>query len=735
MRPVTDDRPNAAARPAAAGPRHRRSPGAGPRTGRLVGESALLGLLIGMAVVAPWTRPGYLLLLDWVSGPHQALTPGLYGLDPAALDALPYRLVTQVLRETAGAGATSWLMILCYFPVAAGGVSALAGGGRWRRHPASVFACVNPFVIERLQAGHVPFLLSVALLCPMLASAVHARRNGHWFAARPAGWYALAMSIGPHAAWLGGAGLLAIALLPRPRWRDLARTGVVIAAAGCVYAYAVAVLATAILTVRVGTADLEAYATLPGADGLLRTLLTLRGFWRGAADSTPAVGLGTAPAVMMVVAATAGLVLLSRRDPVAGAPLSALTVVGLLLGAGVQGPLGGVYRAAFDHLPLFSAMREQQKWVALAMIGYAVGTGVTVEALAAVCRRGRAVIPAVVAAGTMAALGAMCAAVGSSLLWGLGGSIRIAHYPPAWYTADRLMGPGTESVLFLPWHQYQPFTFTGSRTVATPAGAFFQRPVISSDAAELGLVRSNSTSRRMAYLDRLLTTGVHRGFGRLVAPLGVRYVALARDREAEAYAWLADQADLAPVLRTQDLDLYRVTVPGTGRVGGARGGAAGEAFAWAAGGALGTEAVLPGVAGREPVPSAASGGIRRTSSTSWRVEAGGPGWVVIPEEWSPGWSAGSLRTSPTAAGTVAVDAGTDRFDIRYAPWRWLRVGLAASLFSLAVLLVAGLVEHRRELSWWWSGLRTGVRRRRGARRARWGRRRRAGTAPGRCGRR
>jgi hypothetical protein len=731
---MTDERPDATDRRTAAGPRHRRIPGVNAQAARLVAESALIGLLIGVAVVAPWTRRGYLVLLDWVSGPNQALTPGLYGLDAAALDALPYRLITQMLRETVGAGATSWLMVLAYFPIAAGGVSALAGGGRWRRHPAGLLVCVNPFVIERLQAGHVPFLLSVALLCPMLASAVHARRRGTWFAARPAGWYALAMSIGPHAAWLGGAGLLAVALLPRPRWRDLARTAVVVASAGCVYAYAVAVLATAILTVRVGSEDLEVYATLPGPDGLFRTLLTLRGFWRGAAESTPTVTLSAAPAAMMVLAAVTGLVLLSRRDRAAGVPMMALTVAGLLLGAGVRGPLGPVYRAAFDHLPLFTAMREQQKWVALAMIGYAVGTGVTVEALAAACRRGRAVATGVVAAGTVAALGVMCASIGSYLVWGLGGSIRVAHYPSSWYAADRLMGEGTESVLFLPWHQYQPFAFTGSRTVATPAGAFFRRPVISSDAAEVGLVRSNSTSRRTAYLDRLLATGDNRRFGRLVAPLGVGYVALARDREAEEYAWLEDQLDLAPMLRTREFDLYRVTVAGTGRVGGARDGDADEAFAWAAEGVLGTEAVLPGVAGRGPVPSAAWGGIRRTSSTSWQVEAGGPGWVVLPEEWSSGWAAEGRRTSPTVAGTVAVDAGTERFDVRYTPWKWLRLGLAASLVSLVVLLVAGLVEHRRELSGWWSGLRVEVRRP-GRRRAPSWSRRRGGTARASCGRR
>ncbi|UQU62406.1 hypothetical protein COUCH_25650 [Couchioplanes caeruleus] len=696
--------------PVRTGPRHRWLPGVDPRSARLTAESALLGVVVGAAVVAPWTREGYLLLLDWVAGPHQAITPGLYGLDPAALDALPYRLITHALRSVVGAGATSWLIIFAYFPIVASGVSALAAGGRRRRHPAALFACCNPFVVERIQAGHVAFLLSVALLSWLLASAVRARRRDRWFAARPAGWYALAMAVGPHAAWLGGVALLAVTLLPRPRKRDLLRMGFVVAAAGCIYSYAVALLLSAILTVRVGGQDLEVYAPHAGPGGLLATLVSLRGFWRGAADSSPQVALGFIPAAVMVLAAVAGLARLCRRGPVAGAPLAALAVVGVLLGAGIHGPLGGAYRTAFDVLPLFAAMREQQKWVALTMLAYAVGIGVAVEALYGVCRSARPLAARLPAAGSLVAVAGVYAVVAPSLVWGLGGSVTVSRYPESWYAADKIMGSGTESVLFLPWHEYQPFGFTGNRTVATPAGAFFRRPVISSDAVELGPVRTNSMSRRMAYVQRLVAAGGAGAFGRLVAPLGVRYVVLARERETDEYGWLAAQPDLRQVLRTPDLGVYRVEARGTGRVVGARGGGYDDALRLAARGALGTEAVLPGGAAREPLPSAASGGIRRLSSTSWRVEAGKPGWVVIPEEWSTGWSAGNRPTRATAAGTVAIDAGESAVTVRYTPWRWLRIGLAASLLSVTVLVAAGLVEHRRELWHWWWGDAPQVRR-------------------------
>ena len=170
-----------------------------PRTGRRVlAEAGLLGLVLGLLVVAPWVRSGYLLLLDWVSGPEQALTPGVYGLSGSALDAMPFRIGTQALRVLVGPAATAWLLILAYFPIAAAGAAAAAGGGRWRAWPAALLMVCNPFVIDRIRAGHVAVLLGMAVLPWLFAAALHARRLNKPFAVRPALWYALAISVSPH---------------------------------------------------------------------------------------------------------------------------------------------------------------------------------------------------------------------------------------------------------------------------------------------------------------------------------------------------------------------------------------------------------------------------------------------------------------------------------------------------------------------------------------------------------
>jgi hypothetical protein len=678
----------------------------GSLASRLTAETAVFGLLVGIVVVWPWTRGGYLILLDWVSGPDQAVTPGLYGLDPTALDAMPYRLATQYLRDVVGSQATAWLLIMLYFPIAAAGASALAGGGRWRRYTTAGLMVCNPFVVERIRAGHVSFLLSVALLTWLISSTVHARRMEKTFAARPAGWYALTMVVGPHGAFLGGAALLAVMLLPKPRWIDVRRTAMTLAAAGAVYLYAVAVVLNRVPTMKVTELDLDAYATRAGPGGLLVTVASLHGFWRGGADLprdylNPALGVCLLLAV--IAAVIVGVVLLWRRDPNLGAPLAVLIPVSLVLGAGIDGPAGSLYRLAFRYVPLFEVMREQQKWVALAVIGYAVAVGGAVEGLVYLAHRHNHWAPRLAATYGVLAAWLAVAAVAPALLWGLGGTVSVSKYPEAWYQADREMGDGPGAVLFLPWHGYQPFSFTDGRTVATPAAAFFRRPVLSSDAVELGALRTNSTSRRMAYMDRLIASGgagVH--FGRLLAPLGVEYVILARDRDPAPYGWVERQTDLKPVLRTETLDLYRVDAVGTGRVVSSRTGGFDESVALAGADQLGTEAMIPGGIAEGPVPAKAAGQLRRVSSTRYVVEPGEAGWAVIPEEWSPGWQFGGGPGKPTAAGTIAVYLGAGEAVVEYKPWRWLRYGLAASLLSFLALVLGGLVEHRRELSAWWA---------------------------------
>ena len=215
---------------------------------RIVVESGAVGLALGLLVVLPWVAGGYVLLLDWVSGPSSTISPGLYGLSDNALDAMPWRLGIEAMRTVFGAQATSWLIVLLPFPIAAAGAAHLMRMGRLPSYAAAIAAVCTPVVVDRVMAGHVAYLLGIALLPWLLSSALNARTQQRWFSARTAGWYALAIAVSPHMAWLGGVVLLLVTLLPRMSVRDVVRLLLTGLAAAGIYAYAAVVVLSGVPT-------------------------------------------------------------------------------------------------------------------------------------------------------------------------------------------------------------------------------------------------------------------------------------------------------------------------------------------------------------------------------------------------------------------------------------------------------------------------------------------------------
>ena len=142
--------------------------------------------------------------------------------------------------------------------------------------------------------------------------------------------------------------------------------------------------------------------------------------------------------------------------------------------------------------------------------------------------------------------------------------------------------------------------------------------------------------------------------------------------------------------------MYRVLAQGTGRVVDRRVADYAQLLGAAAAGELGTEAVTSGTGG-DSVASQRSGGLTKLSATAWRLEAGVPGWVVLPEEYSTGWQIAGLPGAPTLAGTVAFEVDGQAAMVEYAPWRLLLPATLGSFAVLLLLIAGGLVEHRRGL--------------------------------------
>lgn len=654
-------------------------------------------MLLALLVTLPWTSRGWLLLLDWVPGPHVSALRSFWGLDNGLQAGQPFWLAVLALSGVVGPATAGWLAVALALAVAGVSAGHLAGGGAVRRMAAGTLYAVNPLIFDRLFAGHVGYLLAYALLPLFVASVLRRRGDISWRGMRPALWLALLTGLTPHLLWIGGV-VLAAALVTSPTRRALGWTALVVALTLAASSYFIVPSIGRPPPVRVGEADLAAFRTRSDPTlGLAPNVAGLYGFWRQG-PRLAKDGVAGWPVFLGAIVVLAGAGLWKAGRQPATRALSRVVgvsgVAGFVLALGDQGPTGPVFRWLFEHLPGFAIMREPQKFVALLALAYAVGFGLAVDGLARGARgKGRRVATGAVAV-------ALPVLYTPTLFLGLGGQVEVARYPASWSTADALMGDGDGRLLFLPWHLYLGFPFT-NRVIANPAENFFRREVVAGDNVELANLATASNLRRSEYLEFLYANGNDLcAFGRLVAPLGVEYVALSKTVDASSYAWLTRQRDLEVVLDRPEITLYRNVSyhgPGTRTAELARVAHWGELATLANAGRLGDAAYTavaqrPGPVTAGPCPPDDSptqaGGVRRRSPVAYQVEAGEAGYVALAEPYDPSWRLGGEAPVELAGGLVAFPSDGEPATARFGHWAVVRLSYGLSL-AVTALLVAG----------------------------------------------
>ena len=465
---------------------------------------------------------GSLWLLDWVTGPHTPVVPeGALGLSGGLVTAIPFSVLANWLVVTLGSAGT-WIPLIAFFPLAAWGMSRLVGGSQWCRLGAATLYCINPFVFQRIYAGDLSLLLGYALLPFAFTSAVRFVRSGPWWMATPALWWAVLTALSPHFAWIYGVVFIVVWLTHSPvRLAAILRLASVLAAFALFSAYLLLPHTATQLPIATGTgSDLALYRTAGDPHlGLFGNVLGLYGFWRlGPGPQLPKDVVSGWPFLLLALLVVAGVGVTSRLRAHRSAPLEgdeapnrripvALLVIGVIgyfLALGTQGPTGPLFRWAYFHVPFFAVMREPQKFLMLTAMAYSVFFGWGVERLVGPTRRLR-LDARTAGAATLAFL--LPLAYTPTIFDGLAGQVTASHLPTSWQAADSLMGDGPGQVLFLPWHLYLSFPFTGERVIANPATTSFRRSVISGDNVEAGGVETASTSPRSAYLTDLLERG------------------------------------------------------------------------------------------------------------------------------------------------------------------------------------------------------------------------------------
>jgi hypothetical protein len=452
-------------------------------------------------VTAPLLAPGYLLLRDAVSTPRSYLSDAALGLSEAAPRALPQDFAVALASHVVDGGVVVKALLIAGLWLAGWGAARLTAvvlpdAGLSGQFVAVTLAIWNPYVAERMLQGHWSLLVGYGCL-PWVAAAILRLRGGHGSWWPVVFWIALA-GLTPTGLQLAAAVAVTCSLAQGPGRSRWACAAVSLGAAGLAalpWLVASAVAGSLSSSQAAGVAAFAARAE-PGL-GTLFSLAGLGGIWNSQAVPGSRTTLFAVVATVVLIAMVAvGLASALRRP--AAVPLLALAAVAVVLPALMaSGPGLAFVEATVRTLPGLGVVRDAQKWVALAMPGYAVAGAAAVVTL-------RHRLPAVA---TAVACCLALLAVLPDLAWGVGGKVASVRYPPGWAATAALINADPRPVAVLPPDSMRDFAWAGSAPVLDPLPRWVSADVLATGDLLIGGRTVPGEGVRAREVQRLLASG------------------------------------------------------------------------------------------------------------------------------------------------------------------------------------------------------------------------------------
>jgi len=509
-------------------------------------------LLLALLIVAPLLQPGYLLLRDVVSTPRSYLSDTALGLTSAPR-ATPQDFAVVLASQLIDGGIVVKSLLVLGLWLAGWGAArlvatALPSAGVGGQFVAITLALWNPYVAERLLQGHWSLLVGYGCL-PWVAAAMLTLRAGD-----APGWSGLFGM----AFWIALAGLTPTGLM-------LAATValVCVAAPGaglsrwlCAATALGAALVAALpwLTASVAGSSLTSNpapgvnAFAPRAEpglGTLGSLASLGGIWNG--DAVPASRttlFAVLSAAVLLGVVAAGLPTAVRRPAVL--PLLGLAAVSVLIPAALATAPGlHVLGAVVDAVPGLGVLRDGQKWVALAMPGYALAAASAVLTLRHWLR------PAITA--LVCCLALLLAL--PDLAWGVWGKVEPVRYPPGWAAVAAAINDQPAAVAVLPAGTMRRFSWSGSAPVLDPLPRWVRPDVFTTGDLIISGVSIPGEGNRARAVQALLLGGPDPS---ALAPAGVGWLVVESDSAGDMGAAARTLDAMTPVYRDKEFALYRV---------------------------------------------------------------------------------------------------------------------------------------------------------------------------------
>lgn len=490
-------------------------------------------------MTAPLLPPGYLLLRDAVSTPRSYLTDAALGLSEAAPRALPQDFAIALASHVLDGGVVVKVLLVAGLWAAGWGAARLAStvvpdAGVAGQCVAVTVAVWNPYVAERLLQGHWSLLVGYGCL-PWVAAAVLRLRDGSgpWW---PLPFWIAVAGLTPTGLLLAAVVAVVSVCAPGAGRRRIAVLGAALGAAvvsALPWLVAAAVSGSLAVSPAAGLPAFAARAE-PGL-GTLGSLAGLGGIWNADAVPGSRTTLFAVVATVVLLAVVLAGAWVVRHRP-AARPLLILAAAAVLFPAVMAtGPGLAVLEHTVRALPGLGVLRDGQKWVALAVPGYAVAGAGAVLAV-------RRVSPA--------ALGAVCCAALIALLpdlaFGVGGQMRAVQYPPGWAAAAAVINADPRPVAVLPPDSMRQFAWAGEAPVLDPLPRWVRAEVLSTGDLVIGGTTVPGEGVRARAVQDLVMRGAPVSE---LADAGVGWVVVESGSAA---------LDLPVAYRDDDLAVYRV---------------------------------------------------------------------------------------------------------------------------------------------------------------------------------
>ena len=504
--------------------------------------------MLSLVVTAPLLAPGYLLLRDAVSTPRSYLSDAALGLSEAAPRALPQDFAVALASTVIDGGLAVKVLLVIGLWFAGWGAARLAAAvlpdsGVAGQCVAATLAIWNPYVAERLLQGHWSLLVGYGCL-PWVATAMLRLREpqpGWSGVGTLVFWIALA-GLTPTGLMLAATVALACVFAPGagwPRWRCVAVT------LGTALAAALPWLTAAFVSQSLASSQAEGVAAFaaraePGL-GTLGTLASLGGIWNSeAVPSSRTTLFAVVAAIVLLGIVAMGLREAARRP--AAVPLLCLAALAVVVPAAMAtGPGLAAVEATVRALPGLGVLRDAQKWVALAVPGYALAGAAAVVTL----ERARRRLPA--AATALICCAALIATL-PDLAWGVGGKMSAVTYPPGWASAAAIINADPRPVAVLPVDSMRRFAWTGDAPVLDPLPRWVRADVLSTGDLSIGGTTVPGEGDRARAVQHMLLSGADRT---QLTDAGVGWVVVESGSRAETLA-------LPVAYHDDDLTIYRV---------------------------------------------------------------------------------------------------------------------------------------------------------------------------------